>query len=698
MGGMKEAALECASRHWAVFPLVERDKVPAVAGGFKVATTDAEQIALAWDVRPDMNVGIATGGPSRGLVVIDLDVDDERGEDGVATLRAWEAEHGELPETVSAVTGRGGLHLYYLCNTPVGCSVDAGSGVDVRGEGGYVVAPPSVHPNGRAYCWETDPSEAEVARADDNVLAFIRSVQGARKPKERMRLPDVIAEGSRNDTLMRYASSMQARGDDDVLILSALEAANKLKCRPPLAQDEIEGIVESVTTRYAKGGARGQEERACVSLMRNSKGGVQQTIENCARALSSDPALAGRFFYDARAYTRMVELPLPWDAGGGVRALRDSDYCGLAAYMEREYGLMYKSKCVDAAVIVCEQNKRNLVAEWLDSLEWDGRGRVDTLLACYLGCEPTDYNMAVTRLLMLGAVARAYEPGCKFDYMPVLIGRQGLGKSMFLRRLGVRSEWYCDNFNTLSGDEAAEKLRGIWIAEMAELLATKRQRDVEGVKAFLTSMVDTIRPKYARETEQRPRACVFCGTTNDASFLTDATGNRRFLPVECGVGEPPMSLFADDCPAYFEQAWAEAARMWLAERPPLVLEGRLQGLAVAMQERYLEDDPRVGMVQAYLDERVCEGAHNGRRRMGVRVCVQELIDKALPDAYAKQASRFLVNEVHKIMQHKIAGWEKYPSNGGRARCGDYGFQRCYVPTEEEFESRPQEERKTAEIL
>ena len=220
---------------------------------------------------------------------------------------------------------------------------------------------------------------------------------------------------------------------------------------------------------------------------------------------------------------------------------------------------------------------------------------------------------------------------------------------------------------------------------MAELLATKKQRDVEGIKAFLTSTVDTIRPKYARETEQRPRACVFCGTTNDAAFLTDTTGNRRFLPVECGKFDAPMSLFGDGVEGYFEQAWAEAVHVFKRDRPPLVLDARLQSYALEKQDEYTEDDPRVGMLQAYLDDRLSNERYKaGYDPMGVRVCVQELVEHALGDAYARQAnSRFLINEVHKIMQNKIDGWAKYPLANGKAYCDGYGVQRCYVPLTKE---------------
>lgn len=399
--------------------------------------------------------------------------------------------------------------------------------------------------------------------------------------------------------------------------------------------------------------------------MLRANGAPQQSIENCTRVVNADSRLAGRFRYNEVAYTRTVTLPVPWDCGAGTRAISDADYCGLAAFMEREYGLMSKAKAIDAVTNSAMANRWNPLREWLETLRWDGERRIIALLPGFLGCEPSDYNTAVMRLFMQGAVRRAYEPGAKFDYMPVLIGKQGIGKSMFLRRLACNSDWYCDNFNTVDGDAAAEKLRGMWIVELAELLATKRQKDVESIKAFVTSTVDTIRPKYARETEQRPRVCVFAGTTNNRHFLTDKTGNRRFLPVDCGAHRPAMSLFADDAGEFFEQAWAEAAHVYKAQRPELVLDGRLQEYAMEKQADYLEDDPRVGVIQEYLDSLEC----------GARVCVAELCERALglrrEEYYNK---RSLSNEIHAIMQHSVAGWRRCSS---KVKLTGYGSQHCY---------------------
>lgn len=669
---LAEAAERYASMGWAVFPLRPRGKEPRTRNGVKDACADVEQVRAWWARNPDDNIGIAMGEPSGGIVAIDADVDPAAGKDGLGTVAEWEREHGELPETARSLTGRDGCHMLYRMEG-VRNSVNAEAAVDVRGTGGYIVAPPSVHPNGRRYEWECDPSEFPVADADGNVRAFVASVQPARSQRSgRVSAREAPKEGGRNDALYRMACSLQAQEWDDGAIEHAIRTYNADRCEPPLPEDEVDRLLESALSK-PKGrslapaphaGEGGEDPEDVPALSVNDKGFPHQTIENCRRAILLDGALKGRVYYDERAYTKMLSGPVPWDGRPGDRPVSDADYCGLAAYLERWYWLTSKNKAADALTLVAMQNRRNTVAEWLESLEWDGAERVDTLLSVFLGAEPDAYDAAVMRTFMAGACARACEPGVKFDYMPVLHGPQGIGKSMFLRRLGARSEWYCDNFNTLDGDAAAEKLRGMWVVELAELLATKRSRDVEGIKAFVTSTVDTIRPKYARETEQRPRACVFAGTTNSATFLTDATGNRRFLPVACGVREPTMGLFDEGAPAYFEQAWAEAFRRWRSGEWGLVLDRDMQAEALAMQSAYTEEDVRVGMIQEYLDG--CE--------RDARVCALELIENAL-HVEGGNPPRKLVNEVHEIMTNCIDGWVPFGQTKART---PYGIQRCYV--------------------
>lgn len=141
-----EAALDYAARGWRVFPLKPRGKTPLVKGGFKVATVAPAQIRAWWEKWPDANIGIATGQAS-GILVLDIDSPE-----GLAALKRLRELHGELPATMVATTARG-WHFYYQLRQGEEIRCSSGEGLDVRGDGGYVVAPPSIHETGAVYAW-----------------------------------------------------------------------------------------------------------------------------------------------------------------------------------------------------------------------------------------------------------------------------------------------------------------------------------------------------------------------------------------------------------------------------------------------------------------------------------------------------------------------------------------------------------------
>lgn len=197
---MKEWALYYAELGLAVFPLAYRNKVPAIEGGCKAATTEKSKIERWWNQNPRYNIGIATGNKSNGLVVIDLDVDKNKGIDGYEVLRDWQNKHGELPETWQSITGRGGYHYFYKDTITHSNKVGLYEGVDIRGEGGYIVAPPSVHPNGNTYEWEQEPKEYEIAQVDDmssmtrlkNSFATAFAVLGDQKQGNNIETPEAL--------------------------------------------------------------------------------------------------------------------------------------------------------------------------------------------------------------------------------------------------------------------------------------------------------------------------------------------------------------------------------------------------------------------------------------------------------------------------------------------------------------------------
>ena len=170
---LKDWALYYAEKGLAVFPLEERGKRPITKNGCKAATTNKEQIAEWWSRYPNSNIGIATGRPSGGLVVIDLDEDEEKDKHGYEVLKEWQRSHEDLPETWQSITGRGGYHLFFKDTAHNQNRVNLYDGIDIRGDGGYIVAPPSVHENGRRYEWEIAPEDQEIASVNSVVANFL---------------------------------------------------------------------------------------------------------------------------------------------------------------------------------------------------------------------------------------------------------------------------------------------------------------------------------------------------------------------------------------------------------------------------------------------------------------------------------------------------------------------------------------------
>jgi len=256
MNALHKTARSYARLGLAVFPLQPKGKTPATSSGCLQATTDKDVIDGWWNAGPDMNIGIATGSVS-GIFVVDID--DEAGE---STLRELERTNGDLPATVEAITGRG-RHCYFRLGDgdPIHNSASAiGPGLDIRGNGGYVVAPPSVHPSGRKYAWSVD-SAAEFADAPAWLIEKIEQpTSGKGKPLEAWHavLTQPIANGTRNATLAEITGKLLFHDVNLILIRDLLICVNATRCEPPVSLDEVEQIVASVArTHLRKAGVDG---------------------------------------------------------------------------------------------------------------------------------------------------------------------------------------------------------------------------------------------------------------------------------------------------------------------------------------------------------------------------------------------------------------------------------------------------------
>lgn len=421
-------------------------------------------------------------------------------------------------------------------------------------------------------------------------------------------------------------------------------------------------------------------------LTHDGNGRIAKTINNAVLILENDPLLKGKIVTDEFASCGLIIGKVPWSPETERRRWKDSDDAGYYNYMELFYGITGKEKLDNALLLAGSQNRINEVKEYLKSLKWDGRKRLDGLLPDYLGAEDNAYVRAVMRKSLCAAVARAVAGGVKYDCMPIFAGPQGIGKSTFLSILG--KEWFSDSLTTFSGKEAAEMIQGTWINEVGELTALTKQ-ETNAVKQFLSKTHDIYRAAYGKRTDKYPRRCVFFGTSNEEEFLKDVTGNRRFWPVDVGVHPAKKSVWKD-LPQEVDQIWAEAYVYWMLGEP-LFLTEDIEKTAKEMQENHREVSGKEGIILDFLEReipsnwetmslmarrqylsgnlKVPEGEELVRRK---KVCAMEVWAECMnsdPRYMDKRDSR----EINSILS-QLPGWKR---NKSKRRYGPYGIQRGF---------------------
>jgi putative DNA primase/helicase len=256
-------------------------------------------------------------------------------------------------------------------------------------------------------------------------------------------------------------------------------------------------------------------------------------------ALRKAPELKQCVGFDQLRAAPCTRVAWPWrDAAGPIE---ESDDLRLGDYLSSKYKLKAASRAAltEAISTVADETRFHPVRDWLNGLEHDGVPRLDKWLIHVLGMDPIKlerkprrrrYLELVGRYLLLGLVARVFEPGCKFDYSPVLEGTGGIGKSTFVKVL-VGAEFFSDtHFDIGAGKDGYEQLEGLWGYELSEMTALRRA-DSEQVKGFFSSTVDRFRGAYAKYVQPHPRQCVIFCSTNKRQYLYDLTGNRRFWPI-----------------------------------------------------------------------------------------------------------------------------------------------------------------------
>jgi predicted P-loop ATPase len=606
------------------------------------------------------NLGLKTG-RAGGIFVIDIDLKP----DGTSGFQNWDAFLSDKKindsmhyETLTARTGGGGMHLVYPYpknGDRIPCAVNhaafnyklnpknpALSGVDVRGDGGFIVVYPSRHKSGRFYEWLNDPATSLRPEAPAAILMAVSAEKRSRDPDA-----DYTPE---KEELEALAERMIRKKRSQTTIDIGRDLKNVLAGIPihvdGAAHDPFRSITFRVAQEWPRANAarmmeffadsiRAREEKvpggSCThddvlnglvtalekcreasehwesKLIPSKIGeGILTNVTNATNYLRNDPLWHELFATNARSDRPHVMRPPPGLALGDSennrypRGILDVDEVYVTTCFERRFQTTIQHDNIRKAILtIAAERAFDPFLQYLERLPpWDGIGRVDTWLSVLGGAEDIPINRAFGAIWLLQAVYRTLEPGCQADYCLLLEGNQGIGKSSMLRALVPDPSLFDDGLKPIDHTASKDnliKLGGPVILELAELGAL-RKGDVEFIKAFLTFREDTYRPLYKSHPITMRRRCVFAGTTNSSQYLRDSTGNRRFFPVKLSDAKINIELVK----ANRDQIWAEAL-MRARRNEPAFLSPEFEAVAIEVQSERRVEDAWQELLENWLD-------------------------------------------------------------------------------------------------
>jgi len=612
----------------AYFPLVKGGKKPAIKGNWQ-------------DVPPGAYPPVPNYGIALPATLLCLDIDPRNYPPGRDVLQELMAHH-RLPQTFCVRTPSGGFHMYFQkpANYKVRVKQKAWPGIDFLSEKFYTVGPGSV----------LDDREGQTA----GVYTMLYAIPAAELPvsllttlehpvdknltggEESLLMLaqyegecDVVAppiEGSRSneayklacrgrdlglprDTVYRvmrdrwncraatplsdaklleicsnayvYAQNATAAKNPEHVFLKALEGNQANVMSMQAYQDDL-----AVTGLYAS------------ALELDKKGNVKKTLANIVYILRNDPAWRGRirfnefakaFEFDNRPHWREKQLNEGIDVGERDMACLAAWFSS-AGHVRLEVGKTLLDTALFAAATAYHP-----VRDYLDSLTWDGIPRLDTILPDTAGTEDDAYHRAVGRCLLISAVKRIYEPGCKQDYVMVLESNQGTKKSTWVATLG--GEWYSANELVRGDKDTFQNLRGRWFVELPEINATFSKHDFNWLKGIISNAVDVYRPSYGRGSKAVPRESIFIATINPGlatGYLKDDE-NRRYWPIKTGALD--ILRLEHDRDKYF----AEAVHRYRAGEDSWISDPEVEAQARLHQEMRRERDPWVDLLGGWVE-------------------------------------------------------------------------------------------------
>ena len=387
-----------------------------------------------------------------------------------------------------------------------------------------------------------------------------------------------------------------------------------------------------------------------VKLQMNENGAIKPTFYNAVHIMRNDPTVSGRMKWNEFTYSmETMEEEESWS---------DADAFWIREYIGRTYSTDFpEAKIEQAMKNQAIKNRYHPVQDYLIDLEWDRKERIGTLFIDYFGCVDNAYVREASLCWFTAAVYRIFEPGFKFDTSIVIAGAQGIGKTTFIRELGLR-EWYGE-LSSFDPKIAVEEILGKWIIEISEMGATNRH-ELETQKSFLSACHTRTRLAYERRAVDYKRQCVFIGSTNQDEYLKDSTGNRRWWPLD--ASEDIKFIDIKKLRREVDQIWAEAMMLY-SQRRTVFLSDEARNLAEVAQEEKREEDSWQGIIEVWLgrdapvDRYDTEFGSMENSSPGVRdrVCIQEIWDDCLKiKRDCRPVDRRRIGNILK----RIKGWKR----------------------------------------
>lgn len=623
---------------FAIIPLHPKSKRPKFN---KWTTGPRESLKeLEKSYEPGDNIGVRTGEPSKiggnYLTCIDVDIKDPKFKHEALTKLKYLVGDAICPEVRSG-SGNGSRHLYCATKKPfkmITVCKREGFEICVYSNGRQMVLPPSIHPDtGKAYVWRKPvsgikdfplldfsagiPSE-EVKTQSKAVFDFdVEEVEVEWLPISKETVQGIISGENIEDRsafLLRACQALKSAGLSTNEILSVLtnpkyeisQAARERRGESRRSQAEwvynytLSKVIDEKKVNFGKASEYSAKELTAQEEAKQTEDFLSDrdwrqdldwdiktkktkvSLKNLNIILSN--SVEGALFQkDLFANQVAYGCSTPWGAKPN-QYVQDIDALLIKHWLGTgEFNIEpSRDALIEVMDLIGHFKRTHPVREWLTSLKWDGKSRMDTWIKDYcFGQAEEPYLSEISRKFLLAMVKRVFNPGCQWDYILILEGAQGLYKSSIARAI-AGDDWFMDNLPDLRDKDAMLNLQGKWLIELGELTDVKRG-DFNLVKQYLVRRIDRVRPHFGRLRSDVPRQSVFIGTVNDGQYLKDPTGNRRFWPVKVGKCDVKGFLKVR------EQLFAEAYQFYNKEELMLSPEANHQATQ-AQSDRRIEDD------------------------------------------------------------------------------------------------------------